>query len=69
MTQQKMSMILHIVHIFQKDYKKEYTNLINKEGLSDKNFAQKEYWLEEKNSYIQELEKKSKRKIILLTDY
>ena len=45
----------------QKDIKKNGTNLLNNEDISDKNISQKEYWLEEKNSYIQELEKKIKK--------
>ena len=43
---------------FQKDHKKDDSNTLNIEDVSDKHLAQREYWLEEKNSYIQELEKK-----------
>ena len=46
---------------FQKDHKKDDSNTLNIEDVSDKHLAQREYWLEEKNSYIQELEKKIKK--------
>ena len=46
---------------FQKDHKKDDSNTLNIEDISDKHLAQREYWLEEKNSYIQELEKKIKK--------
>ena len=45
----------------QKDHKKDDSNTINIEDVSDKNIAQRDFWLEEKNSYIQELEKKIKK--------
>ena len=44
-----------------KDKKKDNTNIFNTDEITDKNLGQKEYWLEEKNSYIQELEKKIKK--------
>ena len=53
----------------KKDNKKDETNLLSNEEIMEKNFNQKEYWLEEKNSYIKQLEKKSKNKIILLITY
>ena len=45
----------------QKDNKKSDTNLFNNEDFLDKNIVQKDYWLEEKNSYIKQLEKKIKK--------
>ena len=45
----------------QKDSRKDDTNLFDNEELLNKNFGQKEYWLEEKNSYIKELEKQIKK--------
>lgn len=45
----------------QKDNKKLDTNLFNNEDILDKNIVQKDYWLEEKNSYIKQLEKKIKK--------
>ena len=45
----------------QKDNKKFDTNLLSNEEILDKNIVQKDYWLEEKNSYIKQLEKKIKK--------
>ena len=45
----------------KKDNKKDETNLLSNEEIMEKNFNQKEYWLEEKNSYIKQLEKKIKK--------
>ena len=45
----------------KKDNKKDETNLLSNEKIMEKNFNQKEYWLEEKNSYIKQLEKKIKK--------
>ena len=44
-----------------KNIKKDDSNFLNNENIMDKKYAQKEYWLEEKNSYIKELEKKIKK--------
>ena len=44
-----------------KNIKKDDSNFLNNENIMDKKYAQKEYWLEEKNSYINELEKKIKK--------
>ena len=44
-----------------KNNKKDDSNNLNNENIIDKKFSQKEYWLEEKNSYIKELEKKIKK--------
>jgi len=44
-----------------KDSRKDDTNLFDNEELLNKNSGQKEYWLEEKNSYIKELEKQIKK--------
>ena len=45
----------------QKDNKKFDTNLLSNEEILDKNLVQKDYWIEEKNSYIKQLEKKIKK--------
>ena len=45
----------------QKESRKDETNLFDNEELLNKNSGQKEYWLEEKNSYIKELEKQIKK--------
>ena len=45
----------------QKDSRKDDTNLFDNDELINKNIGQKEYWLEEKNSYIKELEKQIKK--------
>ena len=50
----------------QKEMKKDDSNIFNND-IIDKNYAQREYWLEEKNSYIQELEKKIKKQNNIIT--
>ena len=45
----------------KKESRKDGANLFDNEEIIKKNFEQKEYWLEEKNSYIKELEKQIKK--------